>query len=159
MWFDVSTSPVSVFADAGVTAMVGVLLVGVIGFFFSLYMASRARRRERQLQVEARLDEKLARVVSLSRELSALNSEVQAEFALQIAATEKAKLEAEKAEALAALSEAQRVAAAEMVRSQLDAALSTSGKKDRAFQVWLSIGSFIAGVVVTLVLGLLGVGG
>lgn len=145
----------SVFLGSSII-LIGAALAGL----FTGFVGQRRGRRAMEMAVEAPLEAKLARVVALSTQLNALNKEVQAEFDLQIAATERAKVEAQQAEALAALSKEQRDAAAAMVKAALDSSLATNGKKDRRFQIVLSVVSFLLGVVVALttpwLLGVLG---
>lgn len=150
--------PEYLLSDPTLTTMLIATAVAGVGFVFSSVMARRARRAQQRLRaqtVAVPLQQKMDLIVSLTDRLSDLNAEVQAEFALQRAATEKAKQEAEHAEAIAALNDTQRAAAAAMVKSQLDASLATNGKRDRKFQIWLSIGSFLAGVLVAVVVPLI----
>ena len=144
--------------DAWVTFLMLAIAVTASGGGLALVMLLRLRHSGQHSgtnDIAVPLQQKMDRIVSLTDGLSALNSEVQAEFELQRAATEKAKQEAEHAEAIAALNETQRAAAAAMVKSQLDASLATNGKSDRKFQVWLSIGSFFAGILVAIVVPLI----
>ncbi|MDN4473574.1 hypothetical protein [Demequina zhanjiangensis] len=129
------------------------LFVTVYAALIGWYVYILRRRRERRLRETAGpLDEKLQRILDLSKELSALNTEVRSEFDLQMAATEQAKRDAENAAALAALSEEQREAAARLVKAQIGEAFDKNTKTERWFQVALSLASFVAGVIATLIL-------
>jgi ABC-type transport system involved in cytochrome bd biosynthesis fused ATPase/permease subunit len=140
------------------------VLIGAVGIALNI-LVSRLEKRRKQQEIEARgpLDAKLTKIVELSSELNSLNSEVKAEFDLQLAATKKAQQDAKEAEAIAALNAEERRAAQAMVESAMDLALSKNGKRERAFQIWLAVGSFVAGVVssviVTMVLQSLGQAG
>lgn len=96
----------------------------------------------------------MVRISELSLLLGSLNKEVQAEFELQIAATQKAKEDAEHAKALASLNDEQRAAAERLVGAQVEQAFATNGKRDRRFQFWLSFFSFVAGVIASIVVTL-----
>lgn len=138
--------------------VVGISILGVVGVAgsavssFSLYRREQRARRE---AINVPLDDKMNRIMELSLELRSLNSEVQSEFELQVAATKRAKEEAEQAQLLASLSDEQRRAAERMVGSQISAALDRNGKKDRRFQFWLTFGSFAAGVIASAIVSIL----
>lgn len=133
-----------------------ILVLGVIAAYSSALVLATATqrllRRRRRDEAHMPLDDKSQRVQDLSTELSLLNTEVQSEFALQIAATEQAKRDAENAAALALLNEEQKEPAARLVRAQIGEALDKNTKTERWFQVALSFGSFVAGVIATLIL-------
>lgn len=142
-----------------------VVLLGIVGVALTAVLLATVvavvsdRRVNRNIEREiARaasptesLEQKLGRIIDLSAQLKSLNSEVQAEFELTMAAARKAQQDAHDAATIAALNADERRAAARMVAAQIEAAVGRNGKKDRRFQVWLSIGGFVAGVVATIV--------
>lgn len=127
------------------SALVGTL-TGFIGRERSKRQANEATA------VTSPLEDKLQRVLDLSNELNALNTEVKAEFDLQLAATQRAKREAEHAIALAALTKEQQEAAAALVRSQVGQAFDENKKGDRLFQIVVAVVAFLAGAVMSWVL-------
>jgi uncharacterized protein YpmS len=134
-------------------ALALVLLATIL--FYALASVLLARRRrvfldQRSEAVSQPLEEKLKQIVELSTDLEILNSEIQAELALQVAASQHAKVEADNAVAIAALSDAQRAAAADMVSAQIRDALSKNSKSERNFQVALAVASFVLGITATL---------
>lgn len=153
--------PLGIFASPADTITFFSIVVFVIVFIsVAIIRGNRARKQYELEQAEvlrAPVEEKLEEVLTLAREIDAMNRrlnsmniEVQAAFALQMAATRAAKQDAQNAQAVAALTAEQREAAATMVRAQLEASLANSGKTDRRFQIWVAIASFVAGVAVTV---------
>jgi hypothetical protein len=127
-------------------ALIGWL--SVIGAVLSLWATKRAARPS-----PTKLEDRLADLGDTMRSAALLLEEVQAEIQTRIALAEKAKLDADEADQVAQLNEAQRVAVARLVRAELASEVSHGTK--RSF--WLGFATnfffFIAGVALTLWLG------
>jgi len=133
----------------GVVAVLALIGAGFSGISLGRLLVQRRRARAEKSQQP--LDEKLELIQTMGKMLSSLNQEIQAEFALQLAATKEAQRQAEDAAAIAALNEEGRRAAELVVASQIETALATNSKSERKFQVLVSLISFFAGVIATII--------
>jgi hypothetical protein len=144
----------------------GAFLIAAIAFIVAALLSAvaaalQAAMRTRHLPAEARrpttLEDRLSDLGDLMRSSARVLEEVQAEIEARIALAERAKADAQDAEQLAQLNEAQRLALARLVRAEV----STEVSKDSRRSFWQSFAvnliffvlGGVASVLITLWLG------
>jgi hypothetical protein len=112
---------------------------------------SRWRRPTAQDRPQS-LEDRLRDLGDLMRSSSRVLEEVQAEIQARITLAENAKRDADEAEQLAQLNDAQRAALARLVRAEVSGEISRGGRRSFWLGVVVNFVFFAAGVGVTVVL-------
>ncbi len=156
-------------AWTGLAFAIGLAIAGVGFLIFSRGRASREaaqealafeeldliREQRRRLGAHSQpstLDEKVAHVANMSRDLARLNSEIRQEFELQMVEVKRLQTDATNAREVASLSDQALSAAEALVASQMERALTKAGRADRLFQIVVAIISFVVGIGATLII-------
>lgn len=119
----------------------------------SLIVEAIRRRVQPSAQERAHsLEDRLSDLGDLMRSSARVLEEVQAEIQARIALAEKAKRDAEEAEQLAQLNEAQRAALARLVRAEVSGEIASGGRRSFWLGVVVNFIFFAAGAGVTALL-------
>lgn len=136
------------------SVIVGAVLAAVVATVFTVLGTIASRReasKRRDLVNETPLETKIALIAVTSGELSRLNREIQDEFKVQLAETERLKREAEDAKGIAALNDEALKAAQSLIGSTY----AKTVKGDRRFQVIVAAVSFVLGIGATVAVSLI----
>ncbi|MGC5019396.1 hypothetical protein [Micromonospora sp. DT47] len=141
----------------GFFEVVGPVTAGVVGIIVAALQAALASRGERRQPraAEQTLEDRLTDLGDLMRSSSRVLEEVQAEIQARLALAEKAKKDADEAQQVAQLNEAQRLAVARLVRAELAGEVSKSSKRTFWQGFAVNFFFFAAGVVASVVTAVL----
>jgi hypothetical protein len=139
--------------DVSLVAAVVSALVGLAASALTSFSALSSRKRES----ERTLEQRLADLGDLMRSSAQILEQVQAEIQARVALATKAKQDAEEAERIAELNEAQRVAVARLVRAELTTEFAKTSRRSfwQGFIVnfLFFVGGAVVSVITTLWLG------
>lgn len=146
--------------------LVGAAAAGILGYVADIISRRRIREtrvklddimsvRVRPMAKDNPLEAKLEQAVAASARLVSLTSEITDALDNQVAETKRLQSEAAETRAFMNANQDVVIATRAMLRAELreelKSELEARGVSDRRFQIRLSIGSFVAGIVATVV--------
>ena len=131
-----------------VLAMLG--FVGALASFIASFLAQRTRGPTKS-QPEQTLEERLSDLGDLMRSSARLLEQIQSEIQARIALATKAKQDADEAERIAQLNEAQRIAVARLVRAELAGEVAKTSRRSFWQGFAVNFAFFVSGSILSVI--------